>query len=740
MINRTMVREKMPDFRDSKALRDLAEALSAVLSDSLVHSRQTLARYTSLRVGGQADLVAVVENRDSLRKAVTLAWEHAVPCRVLGGGSNVLVGDLGVRGLVVINRARSIEFGESLVLSESGAILSVLARQSVARGMAGLEWAIGIPGTVGGAVVGNAGAWGGNIASVLEKVSILEPTGDVVTWPAERLEYGYRKSVLKRGAAPGQRSPIVLDAQFVVEAGEPEELKARMLEITTRRKASQPTGATCGSVFKNPEGDYAGRLIDAAGLKGYRHGGAHISTQHANFIINDSDAAAADVRALIDTVMREVDAKFGIRLELEIELLGAWQDYPRRSEGRRPASVESPGARAAGPTAVKQNAANSPGREQMSNRLRVGLLFGGRSGEHEVSLMSAQGIMDAIDASKYEVVPIGISKGGQWLASGDPMKALSSGVQSESQPAALLAEPGPQALMQLEASGQGRAITATKLGRLDVIFPILHGPFGEDGTVQGLLELAGVPYVGAGVTASAVGMDKGVFKDIMLAHGLASVPHVVVKRRDWERNPDETIARIESEIGFECFVKPANLGSSVGISKAHGRAELCEALDEAARYDRRIVVEEALDAREIEVSVLGNDDPIASVPGEVVPCNEFYDYSAKYLDGDSELIIPAQLDHDTAELIRRMAVEAYSAIDCAGMARADFLLDRRTGKVYVNELNTLPGFTPISMYPKLWEASGISYTDLIDRLIQLGLERHADKSRSATTYKTRDGD
>jgi D-alanine-D-alanine ligase len=371
----------------------------------------------------------------------------------------------------------------------------------------------------------------------------------------------------------------------------------------------------------------------------------------------------------------------------------------------------------------------------MGEKVRVGLIFGGRSGEHEVSLMSAQGVMGAIDREKYEVVPIGITKGGRWLAAGDPMKALSSGVTAESNPALLLAEPSPQGLMRLETREQERALKAVQVSQLDVVFPILHGPYGEDGTVQGLLELAGLPYVGAGVTASAVGMDKALFKDIMCAHGLPVVPYLVIKRKSWEREPEETVAWIEAELGYDCFVKPANLGSSVGISKAHNRSELCAALDEAARYDRKLVIEVAVDAREIEVSVLGNDEPVASVPGEIVPCNEFYDYSAKYLAGESDLLIPAPLPDETADLVRRLATEAYLAIDCAGMARADFLLDRETGQVYVNEVNTLPGFTPISMYPKLWEASGVSYTELIDRLIQLALERHADRHRSATEYQ-----
>jgi D-alanine-D-alanine ligase len=371
----------------------------------------------------------------------------------------------------------------------------------------------------------------------------------------------------------------------------------------------------------------------------------------------------------------------------------------------------------------------------MSRKLRVGLIFGGRSGEHEVSLMSAQGVMRAMSTQKYEVVPIGITKEGRWLASGDPMRALSSGETTASHPALLLAEPSERGLMRLEAPEQERALAAVQVSQLDVVFPILHGPYGEDGTVQGLLELAGIPYVGAGVAASAVGMDKALFKDIMHARGLPVVPCLVIKRKIWEREPEATLARLEAEIGFDCFVKPANLGSSVGVSKAHDRAELRSALDEAARYDRKLLVEVAVDAREIEVSVLGNDEPVASVPGEIVPSNEFYDYAAKYLDGKSELLIPAPIPSQTAERARQLAVEAYLAIDCAGMARVDFLMDRQTGQLYLNELNTLPGFTPISMYPKLWEATGVSYPELIDRLIELALERQADKDRSATTYQ-----
>jgi D-alanine-D-alanine ligase len=369
----------------------------------------------------------------------------------------------------------------------------------------------------------------------------------------------------------------------------------------------------------------------------------------------------------------------------------------------------------------------------MKKKIRVAIIFGGRSGEHEVSLVSAKGIMAAIDKDKYEVLPIGITKEGRWIAAGDPMRALQSGMtEGDSQPAALLGDPSQRGLLRLEKRGQGWQ--AARLTEVDVVFPVLHGPYGEDGAIQGLLELANLPYVGAGVLGSALGMDKIVQKTVLRAHGLPVADFTPVSRKEWEQDPDAVLKRILETLGYPCFVKPANLGSSVGITKAHDAGELPAALNVAARYDRRILVEQAIDAREIEVSVLGNDEPIASVPGEIIPCNEFYDYEAKYIADDSELLVPAPVSAELACRIQEMAVRAYKAIDCAGMARVDFFVERGTYQVYVNELNTIPGFTPISMYPKLWQASGISYTELIDRLIGLALERHQDKSRSATSY------
>jgi D-alanine-D-alanine ligase len=370
-----------------------------------------------------------------------------------------------------------------------------------------------------------------------------------------------------------------------------------------------------------------------------------------------------------------------------------------------------------------------------TKRIRVGIIFGGRSGEHEVSLRSARSIMDAIDKDKYEVLPIGITKEGRWIAGGDPWKALVSG-EAGSRPAALLGEPGSRAVKAIEApSGESSAMSLHDIATVDVIFPVMHGPYGEDGTIQGLLELADIPYVGAGVVGSAVGMDKAIFKAVMTAHGIPVLPHQLVLRSEWEADREGVIARAESSLSYPMFVKPANLGSSVGISRAADRAALTAALDEAARYDRRLLIEQGIPAREIEVSVLGNENPIASIPGEVIPGDVFYSYADKYLRNDAQLVIPAPLDENMVHQVQQMAIRAFRAIDCAGLARADFLLDKHTGQLWMNELNTIPGFTSISMYPKLWEASGIPYPELIDRLIQLALERHADRQRNKTTYE-----
>ncbi|MBI4320460.1 MAG: D-alanine--D-alanine ligase [Chloroflexi bacterium] len=368
----------------------------------------------------------------------------------------------------------------------------------------------------------------------------------------------------------------------------------------------------------------------------------------------------------------------------------------------------------------------------MSRKLRVAVIFGGRSGEHEISLISAASVMNAIDKHRYEVVPIGITKEGTWLVSGDPMRVLKGETRvPEKSTSAITIDPIRRALVSLGSDSQ-----SSGNHRLDVAIPILHGPYGEDGTVQGLLELADIPYVGAGVLASAVGMDKSVMKMVFVQRGIPVVDHIAVLKKEWARDATAITGLLEQSIGYPCFVKPACLGSSVGISKVHGRDQLAAAMRIAGEFDRKIVVEKAaIDCREIECSVLGNDDPIASVPGEIVPCNEFYDYRAKYMDEGSKLIIPADLAKETTASVRHLAVEAFKAVDCAGMARVDFFVSRDGKQVIVNEINTIPGFTKISMYPKLWEASGITYSELIDRLIELALERHAEKAQLRSSYE-----
>lgn len=381
---------------------------------------------------------------------------------------------------------------------------------------------------------------------------------------------------------------------------------------------------------------------------------------------------------------------------------------------------------------------------ESGKKIRVGVIFGGRSGEHEVSLMSARSVMAALDEEKYDVVPIGIDREGQWLV-GDAMRALSDGADEAAQPATLLPAPHSAGLLQLErwpeaASTALQPVSLAQAVDLDVIFPVLHGPYGEDGTVQGLLELAGLPYVGAGVTGSAVGMDKAIFKQVMVANEIPVLPWVLVKAGEWQGQRELVLEKIEAALSYPVFAKPANLGSSVGISRCTDRDSLIAGLDEAARFDRRMVVEQGIDGRELEVAVLGNDAPIASIVGEIRPRRAFYDYVAKYVSDDSELFIPAPLPPETADAVRSLALRAYLAIDCAGLGRVDLLLDRDSGQLYLNEINTMPGFTRISMYPKLWEASGISYPELLDRLIELALDRHAEKSTLQTSYTVEERD
>ncbi len=367
---------------------------------------------------------------------------------------------------------------------------------------------------------------------------------------------------------------------------------------------------------------------------------------------------------------------------------------------------------------------------------RIGVVFGGRSGEHEVSLASAQAVIANLNPEKYEIIPIGITKTGQWLLGTEPATLIAAGLNIQQK-----SEESQEVFRSVTYTGDptiGHLIPLEggeplgDQGRVDVIFPVLHGTYGEDGTLQGLLEMANVPYVGCGVLGASLGMDKEKMKMVFESAHLPNVKYLVYRRNQWERSPETILDTIEQQLGYPNFVKPVNLGSSVGINKAHDRTELVHALNVAAEYDRKIIIEQGINCREFECAVLGNDEPLVSVVGEVVASNEFYDYDAKYIDNQSQTIIPANLSQKTAEEIRRYAVEAFTALDLSGLARIDFFMDKETEKIYINEVNTLPGFTQISMYAKLWAASGLPYTELLDRLLELAQERYDDRQRNRT--------
>lgn len=367
------------------------------------------------------------------------------------------------------------------------------------------------------------------------------------------------------------------------------------------------------------------------------------------------------------------------------------------------------------------------------SKLRVGVIFGGRSGEHEISLLSARSVLDMLDLQRYELTQIGITQAGTWVVGNNVLGAFEKKSLEHLKAATILPNPALPGVHALRKAKNGYLMKL--LTDLDVVFPVLHGTFGEDGTLQGLLEMAEVAYVGAGVVGSAVGMDKGIFNGIMQANNIPIVETMVVLRNELAENLRLIISQAENMTAYPMFTKPANLGSSVGITKCRNQSDLLEGLVEAARYDRRILIQRGVNGREIEVSVLGNDEPEASIPGEVIPSREFYSYEAKYVDGTSRLLIPAPIPDEISKRAQQLAVRAFKAIDCQGMARVDFLLDRDNGELYVNELNTIPGFTNISMYPKLWEASGLPYTKLLDRLIELALERKAENQKTERHYE-----
>lgn len=368
----------------------------------------------------------------------------------------------------------------------------------------------------------------------------------------------------------------------------------------------------------------------------------------------------------------------------------------------------------------------------MTEKIKLGIILGGRSGEHEVSLMSSRSVLAVLDRDKYEITEIGIDHEGTWWSGEHVIDAMEKGNTQGLFRVFLLPEPGKTILYKRTV--ENGTETITPYTELDVVFPVLHGTFGEDGTLQGFFEMADIAYVGAGVVGSSVGMDKSVFKDVMRANDIPVSEWIVCTRKDIESGIDEIIEQAEALTSYPMFVKPANLGSSVGITKVKNRSDLYEGLMEAARYDRRILVERGINAREIEISVLGNENPKASTPGEIVPSDEFYSYNAKYLDGESELFIPAPVSDDLIEKVKELAVKTYKAIDCAGMARVDFLLDKDSSELYINEVNTIPGFTSISMYPKLWDASGLPYPALIDELIELALDRKRERNKSKRTF------
>lgn len=368
-----------------------------------------------------------------------------------------------------------------------------------------------------------------------------------------------------------------------------------------------------------------------------------------------------------------------------------------------------------------------------TEKIKVGLIFGGRSGEHEVSFCSALSIIKAIDKDKYTVVPIGITKEGRWISPRDSELALQSGRIEGKGTVTLLNNPSGTALVRID--NNQRLDKSSTLEKLDVIFPVLHGPYGEDGTVQGLLELADIPYVGAEVAASAISMDKDLMKTIFQQKDLPILKWLTIKRKEWQKDKEKILSIIQNNFEYPLFVKPTNLGSSVGITKVHKKEELDKAINLAASYDRKILIEEGLEeVREIECGVLGNDEPQVSVVGEVRPAGEFYDYDSKYIDEKTQLIVPTDLPEEVSRKVQQIALLAFKAVDAAGMARIDFFVSKKENKIYLSEINTIPGFTSVSMYPRLWEASGIPYSDLIDQLIQMALERHQDKKQNKISY------
>lgn len=711
-----------------------------------VREREPLSRHTTVGIGGPADLYVKVETVDALVRVLEAARRHQAPWFILGAGSNLLVGDRGIRGVVIEYDAKGIHGpelrpdGRARFAVEAGASFANVARRLSKQGYAGLEWAVGIPGTLGGAVVTNAGAYGGSLSDNLVSVRIVEPGCEPRDLPASEFQLSYRESVFTRGLL---KNVAVASVVIDLTPEEPTAVIARMERLDADRKAAQPAGQNTGSVFKNPPGHAAWRLIDAAGLRGHRIGGAQITEKHCNFFANTGGALAADFNALIQLARRRVRERFDVEMEREVWFVGegfgeeeALTPGPSPNAGRGEPNVSRP--QQSGTTDGRSDTAAAsqvPKRGQQRQhdaagdvpirlvdggeghrptaKLRVAVLFGGRSGEHTVSVMSGRSALRYLDRDRFAVVPVAITRSGAWLTPQETEAAL--------------ARVEGQQFATIEAEGEGllaRPEVLRLLQDVDVVFPMLHGNQGEDGTIQGLLELAGVPYVGAGVTASAVGMDKTLQKALWMQAGLPVVEHITLLRAAVEADPRGAAREVEARLGYPCFVKPSNGGSSVGVSKVRSREDLGDALREAARWDRKILVERFMAARELDCAVLGNDDPRCAPLGEVIAAREFYDFTAKYDDSaGTQLIAPALVSDDVTRRVHQIATAAYKAVDCAGMARVDFFLTA-DGEPILNEINTIPGFTHMSMYPRLWGLAGIAYPDLLTRLIELGVERH----------------
>ena len=632
-----------------------------------VEQDSPLSRPTTWRIGGPADFLVRVGNADDLVAAVRWARDEGLPVTVIGGGTNLLVGDSGIRGLVIVSKvpASGRRVCRLAGPRRRGALtvgaqapLSWVGRFASEHGWAGMDWGVGLPGTIGGATVNNAGAHGTEQKDHLESLRVLRLDGAIETHDRAWLNPTYRNTTIK--AMPRPRDYVVLDVMMRLPKGDTAELVRLADEHAAYRKATQPTGACAGSTFANPDGDFAGRLLEVAGLKGYAVGPVSFSAKHSNFIINAGGGTAGQVRELIAHGQAASGTGSASICTARSNTSARWQgrNDQEQAESQRSGALRRAIRRARCLAAIRPD--GDPGLDPPSTRFARSASRAKAAGLRRRSDGRADGFVAALPARRGNAPP------------------------SEVQ-----AEPGLPTLAR---------------DTVDVVFPVLHGPMGEDGTVQGMLELAGIPYVGSGVLGSAVAMDKAMAKMVL------SRPASRRRTGCWSTGPIGRPIRtrrgtIAADLGFPVSSSPPTWARASASPRCTTKRTAPRSM--LPEYDRRIVVEEGIDGRELEISVLGNDEPIASVAGEIVPCNEFYDYNAKYVDDDSELIIPADLSPDKLAEMQQIAIRAFRALDLAGMARVDFFLERGTERLLLNEVNTIPGFTSISMYPMLWEASGV---------------------------------